>query len=143
MKPSSHAWIQYFLPNVGWVTADPTWGSVVTTSNDYGSFFDEQDYLHMTLSVGDYYGEGITPKLDIISGSEWAYQELGLGPFILTSAKESDSSFTVDYQFTVLDFSISRNINWASLLLLAIMVICVIGLIIYAFKPRHRNKNHY
>lgn len=138
-----HAWIQYFLPNVGWVTADPTWGSVVTTSNDYGSFFVEQDYLHMTLSVGDYYGEGITPKLDIISGSEWAYQELGLGPFILTSAKESDSSFTVDYQFTVLDFSISRNINWASLLLLAIMVICVIGLIIYAFKPRHRNKNHY
>ncbi len=134
-----HAWIQYFLPNVGWVTADPTWasGSGYQTSG-YGNFFDEQDYVHLTLSVGDYFGAGITPPLFNDPLAPWAYQELGVGPFFAHSS--SDFDYSVDYRFTILDFDVPAEnpLNLTTMILFGSMVALVIGLIAYAFKPRKK-----
>ena len=142
-----HAWIQYFLPNIGWITADPTWasGSSYNTSG-YGNFFDEQDYVHLTLGVGDYFGEGITPPLFYDSSAPWAYQELGVGPFFAHSS--SAFNYTIDYKFTILDFNVPaqnwfENITSTTLILFGSMVALVIGLIAYAFKPRKRISYSY
>ncbi len=139
-----HAWIQYFLPNIGWITADPTWaaGAGYKTTG-YGNFFDEQDYVHLTLSVGDYFGAGIVPPLFYDPLATWAYQELGVGPFFAHNSNDYD--YSVDYKFTILDFNVPTEnfVNLTTLVLFGSMVALVIGLIAYAFKPRKKQAYTY
>ncbi|MHA2281468.1 MAG: transglutaminase-like domain-containing protein [Promethearchaeota archaeon] len=38
-----HAWIEYYIPNIGWIACDPTWKS---------NYFNNIDYLRFNLNVG-------------------------------------------------------------------------------------------
>lgn len=38
-----HAWVEYFVPEIGWIACDPTWNS---------DYFNKIDYLRFNLNVG-------------------------------------------------------------------------------------------
>lgn len=54
-----HAWVQVYLPNIGWVTVDPTWGA--TTGLDY---FDKLDTNHFVFAI-----KGLDSKTPYPAGS--------------------------------------------------------------------------
>jgi transglutaminase-like putative cysteine protease len=52
-----HAWMEYYVPNIGWIACDPTWHS-------HYDYFNQIDYLRFGLTVGswmkDASGEGVS-----------------------------------------------------------------------------------
>ena len=42
----SHAWVEYYVPNIGWIACDPTWG------DDEDSYFNYQDFLRFGFNYG-------------------------------------------------------------------------------------------
>ncbi|MHA1930959.1 MAG: transglutaminase-like domain-containing protein [Promethearchaeota archaeon] len=38
-----HAWIEYYVPNIGWIACDPTWK---------GTYFNNIDYLRFNVNIG-------------------------------------------------------------------------------------------
>ncbi|MFX0073003.1 MAG: transglutaminase family protein [Candidatus Hermodarchaeota archaeon] len=40
-----HAWVEYYVPNIGWIACDPTWHSGV-------NYFNRIDFLRFNLNVG-------------------------------------------------------------------------------------------
>ncbi|TXT62666.1 MAG: Protein-glutamine gamma-glutamyltransferase [Promethearchaeota archaeon] len=40
-----HAWVEYFVPEIGWIACDPTWGS---------GYFNNIDYLRLNFNVGQW-----------------------------------------------------------------------------------------
>lgn len=71
-----HQWVEYYLPNTGWVVADPTWGR-------YGYFGALQDDWHIPLY------DGIRPDISV----HWQYAK--------TSASASPYlSINYHYHFT-------------------------------------------
>jgi hypothetical protein len=46
----AHAWIEYYIPNYGWIECDPTWHSP-----PYSSYFNTIDYLRFRFNVGEWF----------------------------------------------------------------------------------------
>lgn len=44
-----HAWVEYYVPNLGWIACDPTWGE---GGVDY---FNQIDYMRFNLNVGAWF----------------------------------------------------------------------------------------
>lgn len=40
-----HAWVEYYVPNIGWIACDPTW-------NSQSNYFNRIDFLRFNLNVG-------------------------------------------------------------------------------------------
>jgi len=62
-----HAWMQYYVPNYGWITCDPTWGQAYYEGAGEQmalEYFNKIDFCHLITSIGDYYEEGIDPPLE-------------------------------------------------------------------------------
>ncbi len=105
-----HAWVQYFVPSIGWVSADPTWGS---SYKDIGEsemlfYFNSIDFVHIITSVGDYYGEGIDPELILDENST----EDGIAEFTffyLLAVQDYTRNFDFSIQIEVLDFNSAEN----------------------------------
>ncbi|GAH34066.1 unnamed protein product, partial [marine sediment metagenome] len=49
-----HAWVEYYVPNIGWIACDPTWDEV-------GDYFNYIDYFHLNLNVGAWFSVPIFP----------------------------------------------------------------------------------
>ncbi len=63
VKPNyilGHAWVEYYVPNIGWIACDPTWG-----------YFNQIDYLRIGFNVGQWF-ENATGGLT----SEFPYPQL-------------------------------------------------------------------
>ncbi|MHA1669048.1 MAG: transglutaminase-like domain-containing protein [Promethearchaeota archaeon] len=43
-----HAWVEYYVPNIGWIACDPTW-------NSDGEYANKIDYLRINLNVGAWF----------------------------------------------------------------------------------------
>ncbi len=41
----AHAWVEYYVPNIGWVACDPTW-------NSGSNYFNRIDFLRFNLNIG-------------------------------------------------------------------------------------------
>jgi hypothetical protein len=46
----AHAWVEYFVPNYGWIECDPTWHSP-----PFNSYFNTIDYLRFRFNVGEWF----------------------------------------------------------------------------------------
>jgi len=54
-----HAWMEYFVPDVGWIACDPTWGQ---------GYFNRIDFLRFSFNVGAWFFlPGATPPYNYIS----------------------------------------------------------------------------
>jgi len=73
-----HAWVEYYLPNIGWVASDPLW-------NDNYDYVSKSDYLRFAFNIGawfklpypppkiSYSGEFPHPCIVYYEGSEFEY----------------------------------------------------------------------
>lgn len=58
-KILGHAWIEYYIPDVGWIVCDPTWKE---------AYFNGIDFLRFNLNVGAWFHlPGTNPPFDRIS----------------------------------------------------------------------------
>ena len=46
---SGHAWVEYYIPDIGWIACDPTWKGA--SSN----YFNKNDYLRFHLNIGQWF----------------------------------------------------------------------------------------
>ncbi len=54
-----HAWIEYYVPDIGWIACDPTWGQ---------GYFNRIDLFRFNLNIGAWFFlPGATPPYDYIS----------------------------------------------------------------------------
>jgi len=44
-----HAWVEYYVPNIGWIACDPTWHG-----NNY-NYFNRIDFLRFNLNIGQWF----------------------------------------------------------------------------------------
>ncbi|KKK41331.1 hypothetical protein LCGC14_0725470 [marine sediment metagenome] len=65
-----HAWVEYFIPNIGWIACDPTW-----------NYFNQIDFLRLSLNVGANFlfppyntvSEFLNPLFSYTLGAEFEY----------------------------------------------------------------------
>ena len=149
-----HAWVQYYLPNIGWVVADPTWKAGGTYATEgYGNFFDEVDFIHLTTGIGDWFGEGIDPD---ISFQEGGIPEMGLGPIIMQEFEHPGKpsfSYDLNFEFKILDANVTTrsglldlfnlgHLNQENLIQYGIILIVLVGVVGICRKITRKKSNY-
>ncbi len=124
-----HAWVEYYVENIGWIPADPTW------AGPQYNYFNRIDYLRITDCVGSNW---TIPLMD-----DNPYTEF---PFLCIL---NDSFYTVGHQPSIL-YSLKLTVSDVNLnpdyLMLIIIVAVVIGvvvvitLLIFLAVKKSRNK---
>jgi len=97
-----HAWVEYYVPNIGWIACDPTW-------DESGDYFNYIDYFHLNLNLGAWFSIPGLPD-----ESEFPHPCI---VYMLSS--------TFDYEYSMNLKVISGDIN-----ITEIIVIIVIGSIV-------------
>ena len=85
-----HAWVEYYVPLIGWIACDPTWNK----NNDY---FNNIDYLRFNLNVGAHFF--VPPSLSI---SEFSNPSFSFNP-------SSIFEFTHNIDITVIDIEQNQH----------------------------------
>lgn len=104
-----HAWVQYYVPGIeAWVSADPTWGNGLLESGEQYAlqYLNQMDYIHLITTVGDYYGEGIEPPLDLLGSDEEGISEF---PFFYTIWNSANYDLSITYDFKCIDVNLSED----------------------------------
>jgi hypothetical protein len=58
-KILGHAWLEYYIPQIGWIACDPTWGQ---------GYFNRIDFLRFNVNVGAWFHlPGASPGFDYVS----------------------------------------------------------------------------
>ena len=116
-----HAWVEYYIPNIGWIACDPTW-------NSGSNYFNRIDFLRFNLNVGANFffppsstvSEYLNPLFSHSLGASYEYDYN-----IKVSVIESNvTSLNSDIQFIFI--------------VIVIGVICVIGTLIFLSKRNRR-----
>jgi transglutaminase-like putative cysteine protease len=122
-----HAWVEYYVPNIGWIACDPTW-------NEEVDYFNHIDYLRFNFNIGAWFS---IPQLS--DESEFPHPCL---------VYEGDSSFDYEYNFKVV--VISTNLHFPDfitiiiiLIIIVAVIIVVVAIIIYTKKKRKSNRLSY
>ena len=118
-----HAWVEYYVPNVGWIACDPTW-------DERANYFNHIDYLRLNLNIGAWFS---IPQLS--DKSEFPH------PCIVYT----DSS-TFDYEYTFKISVVGVNIAASELIIIitisVILAVLAIGITIIIMRGRKKRK-HY
>jgi transglutaminase-like putative cysteine protease len=115
-----HAWVEYYVPNIGWIACDPTW---------HGSYnyFNRIDNFHLVYNNGAWFDmpQGLTAN--------------ELGPPGLVYQSGADFEFIYDMTITVIasDFI---PFDWTFIITIAILVgvVALVALIIYVIIKKTR-----
>jgi transglutaminase-like putative cysteine protease len=103
-----HAWVEYYVPNIGWIACDPTWDEV-------GDYFNYIDYFHLNLNVGAWFSVPEFPDESEFSS-----------PCIISMLYPS-STFTFEYGMNIK--VISGGINMTEIIVI-IVVVSIVGVVI-------------
>jgi transglutaminase-like putative cysteine protease len=122
-----HAWMEYYIPNYGWITCDPTWGQSGL------NFFNRIDYVHLATSIGENIGGGINPSL--LNGIK---QEFPISPYFF-GYNLNQARWILTITLTVIDteFSFDNNL-W--MFISIILIVSVIGIVLWAVTKNKKNK---
>jgi transglutaminase-like putative cysteine protease len=140
-----HAWVQYYVPSYGWITADPTWGqSLYANKMDPLQYFNRIDYLHLISTIGDYYGQGIDPKFTPADSSEGIAEFPFLYPLIY-GPEGMKFDFQYKMEITVISADIGEIDNtpwWLEYLIYGLFLASGTAILIVVFVAyRNRKKS--
>ena len=101
-----HAWVEYYVPNIGWIACDPTW-------DEDADYFNYIDYFHLNLNIGAWFSiPGLSDE------SEFPH------PCIVYM----DSS-TFDYEYNMNIKVIRGGINITEIIVI-IVIVSIVGVVI-------------
>ncbi len=122
-----HAWVEYYVPNIGWIACDPTWHS---GGYDY---FNRIDFLRFNLNIGQWFS--IPMFVDKVS--EFPHPSIVFW---------EGASFDYIYQFevTVLDSEFTPidqfPIMMITLIIIGAIIIALVAIILPMTIKRKRKK---
>ena len=118
-----HAWVEYYVPNIGWIACDPTWNQVSNT------YFNRIDYLRFNYNIGSWF---FFPPDELHSEFPVPY-----ATGFLTG------SYTYDFEFkvTVIDTNYP-TIDLLILIIIFSLIGVVIGLIFIILYVRIKRKKN-
>lgn len=123
-----HAWIEYYVPDIGFVVSDPTW-----------NLFNQIDYIHLTTSVGANFGGGL--EMEVING----ISEIPAYPMVIGSANTFNNlrwSYTI--KITVLEANLSLLAAMEfqvemGLIIGVVITILSVSIVIWALRYKKSN----
>lgn len=102
-----HAWIEYFIPSIGWIACDPTWKE---------GYFNGIDFLRFNLNVGAWFNlPGASPPYNYIS------------EFPIVPSPVCSDHTAYDFQITIKVTVIEANLRPPSELPLLFIIFTIIG----------------
>ena len=114
-----HAWVEYYVPNIGWIACDPTW-------DENGDYFNYIDYFHLNLNIGAWFSTPLLPD-----ESEFPH------PCIVYM---DSSTFVYEYNLNLK--VISSNFNYTEIIVIivigVILAVLAIGIIILITRSRKK-----
>lgn len=118
-----HAWVEYYVPNIGWIACDPTWHQVT------GTYFNRIDYLRFNYNVGEWF---FFPPDQQVSEFPVPYA---------TGSYTGSYSYDFEFKITVINTNYS-GIDFMLLLIIAsITVAAILLLVMILILRKRRNKN--
>jgi len=144
-----HAWVQYYIPGagLGWVSADPTWGN---SFYQYGEkyalqYLNQIEYLHLITTIGDFYGQGINPPLDLLGSDEEGIPEF---PFFYPIGNATNYNFSFELEFKCTDVNLSEETStpfsiWPFVIIGSSGSLLCIIIVFAAVIKRKGKKNKY
>jgi transglutaminase-like putative cysteine protease len=105
-----HAWIEYYVPNIGWIACDPTWHS---GGYDY---FNRIDYLRFNLNIGQWFSIPMLPD-----ESEFPH------PCIVFNNPNFD--FVYQFRVTATESSLSPSTQFPLVIITVVIAAAVIAIV--------------
>ncbi len=121
-----HAWVEYYVPNIGWIACDPTWHQVTN------SYFNRIDYLRLNYNIGEWF---------FVPPDEY-FSEFPVPYFFASGLGAYSNSYEFQLKVTVLD----TNYFTIDLLLLIIIfsvITAIILLTVIVLYIRKRRKSKF
>ncbi len=115
---SLHAWVEYFVPEYGWLASDPTWSDAGLT------YFNELDVIHFRFGAGAWFSMPISPF--------WEGSYLSLYPISLIPRNSSEYNFTI--KITVMESILEVSLPLPIIIKGNLIFICLPYLIINIFE---------
>ncbi|KKL64055.1 hypothetical protein LCGC14_2168860, partial [marine sediment metagenome] len=116
-----HAWVEYYVPNIGWIACDPTW-----------NYFNQIDYLRLNLNVGANFffppygtvSEFLNPLFSYTYGADFEYDYI--------------------IKITVIESNLPPSLNSPLTLFAIIIIVIIVGLIsVYYFVKKLSKKKEF
>jgi hypothetical protein len=119
-----HAWVEYYIPDIGWIVCDPTWGN---------GYFNHIDFLRFNLNIGAwFFMPGATPPNNYIS-------EFPINPSPVAS-DHSAYSYEYSIEITVLGSNFIPESPFPMMVVIFIAVGTVIPLILILIAVKKGRK---
>ena len=118
----AHAWVEYYVPNIGWIACDPTW-------NSNTNYFNRIDFLRFATNVGANF---FFPPSSIIS-------EFSNPTFSYNTGAEYEFDYVI--KITVIDSNLQPQEIGALVIGITVAILFGIGLIIWIWwkiKKKHK-----
>ena len=103
-----HAWVEYYIPSVGWIVSDPTWGN---------GYFNHIDFLRFNLNIGAWF---------FLPGS---YPAQYLSEFSINPAAVTSDHSAYNYQYTLEITVLNTSFTSSSIPFMSVTIFSIIGLV--------------
>jgi len=122
-----HAWIEYYVPDIGWIACDPLW------HKETGDYFNKIDFLRFNFNVGAWFF--YPPDVNTSEFSAATINGLGFGTY----------DYNYEFKVTVIDTAyISIDIISLIIIITIVGIICIaIILIVRSSKKKRKEKDNY
>jgi hypothetical protein len=118
-----HAWVEYYVPNIGWIACDPTW-------NHNSNYFNTFDYLRFTLNVGANF---FFPPYSTIS-------EFSNPIFSYTLGAEYEFSYNI--KITVTESNLVKRLLSPLEFFVILMVVVILGVFLAIIIEKWKKKRN-